>query len=813
MGRARTGAYNSRVLRSLILAPILFLCSCSRPAATTSDAGKAARITQFYAREPALPKGEKILLCYGVENAKTVRIDPPVDKVWPALSRCFDVAPSTPTTYALPAEGEDGQPVTKSVTVQIGSALPKIIEVVVNSLSVHAGEQVSVCCSIIDLVMPIQRLVQFGVLARITVAGLLVVCNGMQKRQALQAASLGARGNLLVSDVTILDIENRRFTQHQDILISDGRISRIGPGIVANDTHRRRIDGRQLLALPGFVNTHTHLWQHIAKGEAPNAQLQQWVRGVYRYAHYLTQEEVYAVTCAAAREALMSGITTVVDFSSLNFNDYALPATIRALRDSHVRGAVVWWHPAAFLPPAAKERELTRLRKLAEPPVEVWMGFGPLSFFSLATVYDGINLAKRLGLRLTEHTMENVQEQRDLYDAVFKYLEVFGPRLTAADRMVLEGVVHQGRPTEPDLLANIQRLSSRLAPEVSHLFSGVPSETASPVPLLEYLGAMQDFVAIHGVWPNANDISAFARHDVCVSYNPESNMYLSSGIAPVVDYLDKGVCVSLGTDGAASNDRIDMFSAMRTAIHLQHIDRLDPGKTKVLDPWAVLRMATIEGARALRQEDRIGSLGVGKAADIVLLSCDQLGLSPLDFDRNGASLLVNSATPTTIVKVIAGGEIVFDRIHKDLVEPVAARQLTDIAIRVRKRILEGRTWRESITFPKAEKTWLRYRSVRKPDRVDLTMTNMSAQSACFVLAFSGTTFGGTVPQFLTSLARDRFPSNTPPRWEQTTFELERGRSIHVSKEPGLSEYQISGKGDVRSRIGVDAEQIYLSQCE
>jgi hypothetical protein len=121
------------------------LGSCSRPAATVPDLSKTARIVQFYARESAVPKGEKTMLCYGVENAKTVRIDPPVDRVWPAISRCFDIAPSAATTYTLTAEGEDKQPVAKSVTVQMGSALPKIIEVVVNSLSVRAGELVRVC--------------------------------------------------------------------------------------------------------------------------------------------------------------------------------------------------------------------------------------------------------------------------------------------------------------------------------------------------------------------------------------------------------------------------------------------------------------------------------------------------------------------------------------------------------------------------------------------------------------------------------------------------------------------------------------------
>jgi hypothetical protein len=141
MGRRRTRAHHSRVL----LTSVLLLCSCSHPTPTVRDASNTARITQFYAREPAVPKGEKTVLCHGVENAKTVRIEPPVDKVWPAISRCFDIAPSAVTTYTLTAEGEDKQPVTRSVTVQIGAALPKIKVVVVSSLSVHAGEQVKVC--------------------------------------------------------------------------------------------------------------------------------------------------------------------------------------------------------------------------------------------------------------------------------------------------------------------------------------------------------------------------------------------------------------------------------------------------------------------------------------------------------------------------------------------------------------------------------------------------------------------------------------------------------------------------------------------
>src|SRR5258706_4445445 len=101
MGRRRSSAHNSRVL----LIPILLLCSCSRPAATVPEPAKTARITQFYARDPMLPKGEKTMLCYGVENAKAVRIQQHDAYVGPALSYSFEIAPYTAQTYTLTPEG------------------------------------------------------------------------------------------------------------------------------------------------------------------------------------------------------------------------------------------------------------------------------------------------------------------------------------------------------------------------------------------------------------------------------------------------------------------------------------------------------------------------------------------------------------------------------------------------------------------------------------------------------------------------------------------------------------------------------------
>ena len=144
MGRNGTGARDSRSLCALIIAASL-MGGCSSQPPPKTQAQVPASITQFYARDPVLPKGEKTVLCYGVESAKTVSLAPPVDKVWPALTRCFEIAPAQATTYKLTATGSDGKPVTKSVTVQVGAARPHIIEVSVGKLEVSTKEQVMVC--------------------------------------------------------------------------------------------------------------------------------------------------------------------------------------------------------------------------------------------------------------------------------------------------------------------------------------------------------------------------------------------------------------------------------------------------------------------------------------------------------------------------------------------------------------------------------------------------------------------------------------------------------------------------------------------
>jgi 5-methylthioadenosine/S-adenosylhomocysteine deaminase len=148
-----------------------------------------------------------------------------------------------------------------------------------------------------------------------------------------------------------------------------------------------------------------------------------------------------------------------------------------------------------------------------------------------------------------------------------------------------------------------------------------------PVALLEQLAFWRPLViAAHGVWMNADEIAVLKKNNVGVSHNPESNMKLASGTAPVQEYLRAGVTVGLGTDGAASNNDLDMFEAMRQAAFLHKLVSRDP---RAVSAQTALEMGTLGGARVIGRADRLGSLEAGKLADVVVVRMDQPRQTPM----------------------------------------------------------------------------------------------------------------------------------------------------------------------------------------
>ncbi|MEO0215347.1 MAG: amidohydrolase [candidate division WOR-3 bacterium] len=148
-----------------------------------------------------------------------------------------------------------------------------------------------------------------------------------------------------------------------------------------------------------------------------------------------------------------------------------------------------------------------------------------------------------------------------------------------------------------------------------------------PVKYLESLGVLSEkFIAAHSVHLNEEEINIYAERGVKVAHDPQSNMKLSSGIAPVDEYLNRGITVGLATDGAASNNDLDMFEEMRTAALLHKVRTMNP---EVMDAKTVVKMATIEGAKVIGFDDIIGSLKVGKKADFIAVSLDSPHMQPV----------------------------------------------------------------------------------------------------------------------------------------------------------------------------------------
>ena len=170
-----------------------------------------------------------------------------------------------------------------------------------------------------------------------------------------------------------------------------------------------------------------------------------------------------------------------------------------------------------------------------------------------------------------------------------------------------------------------------------------------PVQALERLGLLQSRTLLaHCIWLDDEDIRTSARTGAAVSHNPVSNMKLASGAARTVDLLAAGIAVGLGTDGEKENNNFDMFEEMKGASLLAKLSRLD---ATALGAWDALRMATIEGARAIGQQDRIGSLEVGKQADLIAIRTETPRMTPLFGDGPWANLHHN------LVHAVRGGDV------------------------------------------------------------------------------------------------------------------------------------------------------------
>lgn len=383
----------------------------------------------------------------------------------------------------------------------------------------------------------------------------------------------------------------RRILKDKDVLIKEGIIEDIGSLPVSAD---EVIDGKGFVAIPGLINTHTHLPMTLLRGIADDMPLQAWLsEKIWPIESNLRPHHIRAGTELGILEALRTGTTTLFDMYF--FED----VIAEVFKEFGLRGVLA----SAIIDFGTPEcRSFEECLKIADSFVKRWSDdplifpcYGPHAPYTVSP--------------------SNLKE--------------------VASRTGESGIQIHVSETEGEVR------------EVEEKYGKTPVKLISDCGILS-----EKTVLAHLVWPKDDEIPLIVESGSLVSHNPVSNLKLSSGIAPIPEIIEAGAKVSLGTDGAASNNTLDMFETMKTAALIHKARRGDP---TVMPAQLVLDMATVIPASYLPW--RIGSLQKGYEADLVLLSTKVPWWNPL---HSVVSHLVYSARSTDVKYVIVKGKVLLE---------------------------------------------------------------------------------------------------------------------------------------------------------
>ncbi len=392
----------------------------------------------------------------------------------------------------------------------------------------------------------------------------------------------------------------REIIRDACILISGDRIVEIGSWdeiALPKGSFPETIHAGDAIIMPGLVNGHGHTAMTLFRGFADDMPLRKWLfdRIFPAEAAFLSQETVYWGTLLGCIEMITSGTTCLAD--GYFFQD----ETVRAVNASGLRALLaqgVIDFPAPGVPDPAQNLAV------AQRFLERWHGFS---------------------------------------DRITPGLFCHSP-LTCSEKTLCGSKELSGKYGTP-----LQIHLSETAQEVSEI---VERNGKRPAHFLDQLGLLdKDLIAAHCVHLDEGELECFSERDAGIIHVPESNMKLSSGVAPLAKILAMGIKTGLGTDGSASNNNLDLFGEMDTAAKLS---KVMTGKPDTANAWQVLQMATLGGAAALGIDHETGSLAKGKKADIIVVDLNSPHLSPL---YDPAAALVYSASGADVKDVIVDGKI------------------------------------------------------------------------------------------------------------------------------------------------------------
>ncbi len=410
--------------------------------------------------------------------------------------------------------------------------------------------------------------------------------------------------SILIKGGTIVTMDERDSILTGDLLIKDGRIASIG---AATDLQADiEIDARKCAVLPGFVQTHIHLCQTLFRGSADDLSLIDWLKKrVWPMEAAHTSESIRASALLGVAELIKGGTTCALTMETVNHTD----AVFRVIEETGFRATV---------------GKCMMDKGDGVPP--------PLHEDTQASIEQSLGLLKEWNGRA---------EGRIRY--------CFAPRFAiSCTTELLEAVSRLAR--QHGVMVHTHASENRQECALVEQATGLRN-----IKYLDSIGLTGTHVALaHCIHLDQDEIKILKNTGTNVAHCPSSNLKLGSGIAPVKQLLDEGISVSFGADGAACNNRLDMFTEMRTAALLQKV--LHGPET--LTAGQVLRMATIDGARALGLGEEIGSLEVGKRADVIVVDLAGLHSTP---PKDVVSTLVYSAQPADVRAVIIDGRVVMDR--------------------------------------------------------------------------------------------------------------------------------------------------------
>ena len=402
---------------------------------------------------------------------------------------------------------------------------------------------------------------------------------------------------ILIKNAFILS-PNTNFEGKQSLLIKDDVISEIAPQIDEIDVDKI-IDATGKILLPGLINTHTHLSMTLFRGLADDLSLDSWLNDhIWPMEANLNGNYCYIGALLGAVELIKSGTTT---FSDMYFY---MEDVARAVDEAGIRAV---------------------------------LSYGMIDF--------GDEERRKNEIRENLTLFENCNGMADGRIKVF-----FGP--------------HSPYTASEELLIKVRELADKYGmgihihvSETQKEINDVSEEKGlRPFEYLDKIGLLgPDVVAAHSVWLSDEEIEIIRKNDVKVSHNPCSNMKLASGIAPISKLLENDICVSIGTDGASSNNNLDLIEELKTASLLQKVSTLDP---KVLSSDEAIAMGTIKGAEALGLDSEIGSIEVGKKADIILIDTNSANMVP---DSSSlSSNIIYSANGSNVDTTICNGKVLME---------------------------------------------------------------------------------------------------------------------------------------------------------